>query len=204
MVAWKKFVLMAAGVGGGFAVVIASIAGVWTWYHGRPTKPTPWDPRAIVATYQYPDIESGEFEGPNGIKINTIVIYYTLENTTDIDYHMPPQEQLEVDGRLKLDKSLTAPLNSAPVGSSLLKLDKEQIFIPAKQRRWFIAHLNNWVVPKNFGPEPKTSEEYSKRRKLIEDYMKKELHDLDGFVVFDSTNRYEINLPNGWDNVGQK
>jgi hypothetical protein len=199
MIGWKKFVLMAAGFGGGFAVVIASMVGVWVWYHGRPTKPKPLDAKAILATYQYPDIESGEFEGPNGTRIDTIVVYYTLENTTDVDYHMPPQDQLEVDGRLKLEKSLTLPLTSSR-GSSLLKLDEEQVFIPAKQRRWFVVHLNNWVLPKRFGP----SEEHSKRRKLIEDYMKKEFYDFDGFVVFDSANRYEIDLPSGWANIDQK
>lgn len=198
MVGWKKLVLTAAGFGGGFALVTASIVGLSLWYHGRPAKLKPLDAKAIVGTYQYPDI-SGEFEGPNGIRIDTIVIYYTLENTTDIDYHMPPQEQLEVDGRLKAEKSLTLPLTSDR-GSSLLKLDKEQVFIPAKQRRWFTVHLNNWVVPKRFGP----SQEYNKRRKLIEDYMKKEFYDFDGFVVFDSTNRYEIDLPSGWNNIDQK
>src|SRR5437016_2221674 len=101
MVGWKKIVLMAAGFGGGFAVAMAAIVGGWVWYQGRPAKPKPWDAKAIVATFDYPDTESGDPEGPNGFRPDTIVLYYTLENTTDIDYHMPPQEQLEVDGKLK-------------------------------------------------------------------------------------------------------
>jgi len=34
--------------------------------------------------------------------------------------------------------------------------------------------------------------------------MKKEFANLDGFVLFDTTNRYQINLPNGWDNIDLK
>lgn len=199
MAGWGKIVLRAAGFGGGFALVIASIVGVWVWYHSRPTKPRPWDAKAIVATYQYPGFESGEFEGPNGITIDTLVIYYTLENTTDIDYHMPASEQLEVDGRFKADKSLTVPLNSERDGTSFLKLDSGQVFIPAKQRKRLAVHINNWVVPKNFGPDPKTSEESNKRRKMIENYIKNEFYYFESFVVFDSANRYQINLADGWD-----
>ena len=59
-------------------------------------------------------------------------------------------------------------------------------------------------MTESFGPDPKTKEERRNQWKLIADYMKKEFANLDGFVVFDSTNRYQINLPNGWDNIDLK
>jgi hypothetical protein len=62
----------------------------------------------------------------------------------------------------------------------------------------------HYPVTENFGPDPKTKEEYRKKWKLIADYMKKEFSNLDGFGVFDSTNRYQINLPNGWRNIDLK
>lgn len=194
MVGWKRVLLIAAGFGGGFAVVLASIVAGWAWYQSRPEKPKPWDAKAIIATFDYPDTESGEPEGPVGFRPDMLVLYYTLENTTDVDYHSP-QEQLEVDGRLKREKSLT--------GGSLVTLDKEPVFIPAKQRRRFSVHVH-YPVKETFGPEPKTKEETRKRWMLIAGYMKKEYSNLDGFVVFDSTNRYQINLPNGWDNLDLK
>ena|SRR5258708_33335875 len=196
MVGRKILVLRAAGFGGGFAVVMAAIVAGWVWYQGRPAKPKPWDPKAIVATFDYPDTESGEPEEPNGFRPETIILYYTLENTTGIDYYLPPREQLEVDGRLQREKSLSR-------SSNLVTLDKEQVFIPAKQRKRFGLHLH-YPVTENFGPDPKTKEEYRKKWKLIADYMKKEFSNLDGLVVFDSTNRYQINLPNGWGNIDLK
>ena len=50
----------------------------------------------------------------------------------------------------------------------------------------------------------KTREETRQRWKLVADFMKKEFANLDGFVLFDTTNRYQINLPNGWDNIDLK
>ncbi|MGO9094051.1 MAG: hypothetical protein ACLQGV_02415 [Bryobacteraceae bacterium] len=193
MTGWRKLALLAAGFGGGFAVVMAAIVGGWAWYQGRPVKPKPWDSRAIVATFDYPDTESGAPEGPSGSSPDIIVLYYTLENTTEIDYRMPAEEQIEVDGRLKREKSLTS-------GSLHLPLDKEPVFIPSGQRRRFAVHLH-YPMKVDLGPEPRTKEEHRKKWKLIADYMKKELPNLDGFVVFDSANRYQINLPNGWDNI---
>lgn len=196
MIGWKKLVVMAVGFGCGSAVVLAAMLGGFVWYQGRPAKPKPWDARAIVATFDYPDTELAEPEGPNGFRANTIVAYYTLENTTGNDYHMPPQDQLEVNGRLKIEKSLTS-------SSDIVTLDKDQIFIPAKERRRFAVHLH-YPVTESFEPEPKTTEERRKKRKLIADYMNNELANLAGFVVFDNASRYQINLPNGWHNFDAK
>jgi hypothetical protein len=63
------------------------------------------------------------------------VLYYTLEKATDIDYLMPSQDQLELDARLKREKSLSA-------GRDVVTLDKERVFIPAKQRRRLAVHLH--------------------------------------------------------------
>lgn len=191
MAGWKKIVLMAAGFGGGFALVLVAVAGCWLWYQGRPAKPKPWDAKAIVATFDYPDTK-----GSNGVMPETIILHYTLENTTDSDYQMPPQEQLVLDGKMKREKSLAT-------GGGLYSVDKEHIFIPAKQRIRFTVTLEYPVMEK-FGPDPKVKEEYRKKFKLIADYIKKEFPNLDGFVVFDTTNRYQINLPNGWDNIKLK
>jgi hypothetical protein len=130
MVGWKKLLVLAAGFGGGFAVVLASIVAGWAWYQSRPERPKPWDEKAIIATFDYPDTGSGEPEGPEGFRPDTLILHYTLENTTDHDYHMPPKEQLELDARLKRERSLSG-------GSSLNTLDKDPVFIPAKQRRRF-------------------------------------------------------------------
>lgn len=210
---WQTVLLMAAGFGGGFAVIMAAIVGGWVWHESRPTKPKPWDAKAIVATFDYPETESGEPEGSVGFRPYIIVVYYTLQNTTDYDYTMPAQEQLEVDGKLKRQRSL--------IGSNdLVTLDKERVFIPAKQRRRFAVHLHH-PVKELFGPDKLAEEQGDQAdhgppvvfkpgqilsmsdleelsRAGTRAYMRKEFTNLDGFVVYDSTNRYQINLPNGW------
>jgi len=187
MTGWRKPLLIAVGFGGGFAIVMAAIMGGWLWYQGRPK---PWNTRAIIATFDDVEIESSESEGPHGA--DTIVVYYTLENTTEIDYRMP-LEQLHVNGLLKQEKSLTGTRD-------ITMLDKGQVFIAPKQRTRFAVRLN-YPVKESFGPEPKTSEEWQRRSKLVADYIKREFPNLGGFVVFDNINRYQINLPNGWDNT---
>lgn len=95
MANWKRFLLIGAGFGAGVATISALILGGWMWYRSRPAKPKPWDTRAIVATFDYPATETGQFT--DDPKAESIVVYYTLENETDTDYRMPPQEQIEVD-----------------------------------------------------------------------------------------------------------
>jgi hypothetical protein len=73
-------------------------------------------------------------------------------------------KQIELDARLKREKTLSA-------GGDDLTLGKERIFIPPKQRKRLAFHFH-YPVTENFGPEPKTKEEQRKKWKLIADYMK--------------------------------
>jgi hypothetical protein len=41
-------------------------------------------------------------------------------------------------------------------------------------------------------------EEQGNFRKALAGYVSKEMGNVDGFVVFDETNRYQINFPKGW------
>jgi hypothetical protein len=54
---WKRFLLIGAGLGCGFAVAGAAIIGSWLWYSSFPHAPKPWNKKAIVATYDYSDTE---------------------------------------------------------------------------------------------------------------------------------------------------
>jgi hypothetical protein len=126
---------------------------------------------------------------------NQLVFYYTLENTTDFDYRMPPREQIELNGKLQRENSLSA-------NDQLLTVDEQPIFLPAKQRKRFGVHLR-YSVKQDFGPQD-TKENRRKRWKAIADYMNNEVANLDGFVIFDPQLRYQINFPNGWKNIDLK
>jgi len=49
---WKKLVLLASAFGGGFAVVMASMVGVWVWYQARPQKQPDWNSTATKSSLQ--------------------------------------------------------------------------------------------------------------------------------------------------------
>jgi hypothetical protein len=190
MVGWKKLFLRSAGIGGGFAVALALIVGAVVWYEDRQVKPKRWNPKAIVATFDHPETEFSEPQNQSGYKPETIVLYYTLENTTDIDYHVPPQEQLVIDLWLKREKSLMG-------SGDLVRLDHDTAFVPAKQRAQLCVHLR-YPMTATLGPNPKTLEEFQARWRLLSAYMQKGFYDVEGLVLFDDVKRYEINLPSGW------
>jgi hypothetical protein len=194
MPSWKRVLLIGAGFGAGFAVLAAAIIGGWIWYDGRPHPPKPWNNKAIIATFDYPDTESGA-EDKSGFSPDQLVFYYTLENTTDFDYRMPPRDQLELSGRLEEENSLTT-------NDQFLALDDHPIFLPAKQRIRVGIRLQ-YAVKKDFGPK-ETKEDRRKRRKAIADYMATEANNLAGFVLFDTENRYRIDFPGGWKNMDSK
>ena len=183
----KRLVIISASAGVGLALAMAIIAGAALWYSSRPERPKPWNSKTIVATFDYPGVE-----GEVGAK--TIVLYYTLENTTDLDYRMPHQDQLEINSRLRRENSLS--------GGKGLTVDSQDTFIPARQRKRFAIHV---AYPMNdpLGPD-KTKEDRRKQWQIIANFMKAELPNLNGFVIFDPVARYEIVFPNGWDNLDLK
>jgi len=186
MASLKRLAIVSASLGAGAVVMSAVLVALFTWYSSRPNPPKPWDAKAITATFDYPETEKVALNAP------TIVLYYTLQNKTDLDYRLPKRDLLEVTARLKREKSLTG-------GPELLTED-ESVFIPAKQRRRFAIHLK-YPIEDDLGPDPKSKDDHRRRWKLIADFMKTNLSNLDGFVIFDPERRYQIDLPNGWDNI---
>jgi len=200
MLTLKRLAVISASLGAGAVLAAATVFGVFSWYSSRPKPPKPWDQRAIVATFDYPELESETAAkekptDPNWRVVPTIVLYYTLENTTERDYRLPKREQLEVSWRLKREKSLA--------GGQGLAIDDKSVFIPAKQRHRFVLHLG-YPMEEDLGPPPKSREDDRRRWKRIAEFMKANLTNVDGFVIFDPEHRSQINLPNGWDSLEVK
>jgi hypothetical protein len=184
----KRIVLISASAGAGAALMASLIAGGLLWYSSRPERPKPWNSKAIVATFDYPGVEGD-------VGKRTIVLYYTLENTTDYDYRMPKRDQLDINGRLSRENSLTA--------GGTISIDEDENFFPAKQRRRFAVHLG-YPINVDLGPDAKTREDYRRQWQIIANFMKAELTNLNGFVIFDPSQRFQIDFPNGWDNLDLK
>jgi len=184
---WKRLIVIGASFGVAFALALSAIVAATLWYSSRPKPPKPWKSKAIIATFDYPGVE--EDTNPK-----TIVLYYTLENTMEADYRMPKKDQLGIKGRLRWENSLS--------GGSLFPIDEDENFLPPEQRRRFALHLG-YPMKAELVPE-QTKGDQRRQWQVIANFMKKEMPNLNGFVTFDTVNRYQIELPNGWDNLDLK
>lgn len=178
MSAIKRWIITGLSFGAGFAITLAIIIGLFIWHEN---KPKPWDTKAITSIYDTADIE-----GDN----STFVFYYTLQNNTDKDYTINDASDFVLLSKLKRQNSL-----SGTNTQDLLKIDTP-ILLPAKQRLRFAIHLGYPYENKSIvGP---TKEDKEKFRKEIGLYLQKEIPNLNGYVLFDKTNRYQINFNRGW------
>jgi hypothetical protein len=181
MTGWKKLVLMAAGFGGGFAVVMASIVGIWVWYQGRPQKQPEWNSTAIRATFK--DVVITTSKPKARLKFS-----YSLDNTTHSDYSIDDKSQVLIMATLPDGKGFE-PDEAISLPSSF--------YVPATQK-----------VVLTVSKECEYTDEYPEwdRGDLekLGAFMTRRLKELDGFVVFDKTRRYKIILPNGWPDVNKR
>lgn len=177
---WKKLLLRSFGFGAGFGLVLCFAIGIWAYYKSRPKPPKPWDTRSITA----------EFDSvrPSGDK-NYLTFYYVLENNTDFDYRLESGTGIDVTVKLKKAKTF------AQFGGLRDSL-KFPVFVPARRRvRFPLTILYAYQVKE---PEKSTPEERERYETEVRKYVTDELANLDGFVLFDSSSRYEVDFPNGW------
>jgi len=182
MAEWRKLLLLGLGWGLGTAVGLALLVGGFLWYQGRPRPtepPKPWNTTAIKAEYDTTDTEGDK---------NTIVFFYTLENTSDFDYRVGSSDQILMNATLMKQKNLT-PFTETE------KIDYP-IIVPAKKRMRFLIHISYTCPAKQ--KEGADLEERRKHGRDVEKYVSDELTNLDGFDFLDETKRYEIVFPAGW------
>jgi hypothetical protein len=172
---WKRWLVFGAGAGAAFAVTLAVIVGGFLWRESRPKPPKPWDTKAITASFGSIDTEGEK---------NILVFYYTLENSADSDYRSPDGAGVSIAGRLKREQSLS-------IARGAISLDYP-VFVPAHQRVLFALHLSGYPCTEPLPPPG------AERRADLSAYVAKEMPNLDGFVLFDEANRYQINFPKGW------
>src|ERR1700737_1697573 len=185
---WKKPLFIGVGWGLGTALGLVILVGGFLWYEGRPEPPKPpkaWNSAAIKAQYDNVDTEGAK---------NNLVFYYTLENTTDFDFHAEDGRNILLSGKLHRQNNLTPFSGKEGI--------EYPIFVPAKKRMLFRIHLIGYSYPikqkQNFDDE-----ERKRYRAAVEKYVNEGLSNLDGFDLVDETNRYEIIFPAGWKKAKQ-
>ena len=176
---WKRIIVVGVCVGVGFALMASLIVGVAFWYESRPKPPRPWDTAAITAEFDVVDTE-----GEN----DQIVFRYTLQNNTDFDYS-PLDTSLKLMGQLERQKSLS----NSPEGFP--KIDS--VYIPARQRVRYSIHTIYPYDKEKLKADASTDERTAWRKKLGI-FIKEDMGNLNGFVIFDDTDRYQINFKKGW------
>jgi hypothetical protein len=179
---WKSVFLRSAGFGVGFAITISCIAGFWFWNNERPKPAKPWNKSAIIAEYDYID--------PEGEK-DYLVFHYVLQNDTDSDYRIESDTGVQITIKMKKEKGFGA------FSSPEFTTTNFPVFVPAKSRVWIAL-----TIPYPYSvklKEKANSEERKLYQTGVTKFVSEELPNLDGFVLFDNTNRYEIDFPNGWE-----
>jgi len=170
---WQRLFLSAMGMGAGAVVAAAVIIVAFFYITSLPEKPKPWDREAIKATFADLSVTIGD-------KI-VLTFQYTLENKTKSDYYFPEDA-----------KSTFVVLAE---GKGLSQKDEfawgRGVYLPIGQKVSMSFHLT-YDYNKSY-PE----KERDNLDKLGE-FMKSRLKEVDGFVVLDKENRYEITFPNGW------
>lgn len=178
MIDLKSTILKSMGFGAGFAIVVVIIAGAIIWFVNRPI---PWDTNSITAEYSHVDTMGQK---------NYIVFFYTLKNNANVDYTIPEHSEFPLFAKLKESDQL-----SGNQKDNYLSYEKP-VFIPTNHNFLFSIDLKH---PYPVEPKKKQSkEEREIFRENIEEYLSNELSNLNGFTLFDKTNRYQINFENGW------
>jgi len=180
---WKRLFLIGASVGAGFALMLALIVGGVICYNSRPKPVKPWDTSALKATYDYVDTE-----GEN----KTLVFHYIIENATRVDYKLESADNVVLASRIQHSNSLSVERDE-----NVLKIEWP-VFIPAGQRVTLALHVGYPYPGKVESFAEMTSNELENYRKAVAHHVSEKLPNLNGFVLFDQTNRYQVNLPKGW------
>lgn len=172
---WKRLAVISLSAGAGFALMLSVIVGGIVWHSSRPKPPKPWDTNVIIAK------EPPSFSvSSDGEKID---FTYTLENTTSSDYRIDSDSAIKVLLRTK-EGILSPPLSTKSASVRL------PVFIPAKQKVFFSLSIRPAGIPKRNADEP-DNEFHERLRSYLEQY----LAGTGGFVIFEDSNRYQINLP---------
>ena len=115
---------------------------------------------------------------------SSVIISYDLENYTDADYRLIDNPGLVILSRLKSDGSFS---QEQPIQLSY------PVFLPARQHARLAIEITqpfNW-------PSQDDSAYLDKMR----NFVKQRLENVGGFVVFDQSNHWQLELPSGWDQL---
>lgn len=172
---WKRLAIISLFGAAGFAITAGLILGGVVWYTSRPALPKPWNTTVIIA------------KDPPGFSVSndgkTIEFTYVLENRASSDYRIDSLSEIQMFGRGR-DGTLSHPIPDTDEHFQL------PVFIPARQKAVLSFSLITSEIPTR-----DVAESDATFHERIRKFLEQHLGNLSGFVIFDSTDRYEIDLP---------
>lgn len=180
MTTWKRFAVIAAGFGAGFAICACIVAGAAYWYS---TRPKPWNKNALKATFA-----TLEFDTRPHAASYKVDFLYDVKNTTEQSYEFNSS-----------NFTLLAILEDSALSKEFGHYQTEEprldgpAFIPA-QGKARIHVLVAYEYPSGWTPEEKND------AKKVGASFDHRLRELTGFVAYDQISHYEIDMPEGWRN----
>jgi hypothetical protein len=158
----------------GFLIALALTAVIlYARSGGSPVRP--WNSSAITATYvgtQLRQIDSGNA---------ALYLAYEVQNHTDSDYRLADGPQALVMTRLRADGSLSS--------QQQVRLSFPT-FLPARQRARVALE-----IPSPFGWPAENDAAFQDK---LRDLVNQRLQEAQSFVLFDQTDRFQIEFPSGW------
>jgi hypothetical protein len=164
----------------GVCAVALAVAGVWA----APELPiartfaqpaAPWNSHAVEGSFA--GVRVREIDASN----SAIVFLYDLNNQTDADYQLTKGPAVKIMSRLKSTGSLSS---EKPVALN------DSAFVPSRNRTRISVEIKQPFL----WPGRMDSRSEDRIRRLVAD----EVGDIEGFVLFDGSTRYQIDLPGGW------
>ncbi len=134
--------------------------------------PKPWNTRAITSAFT--GLKVRELDATHA----AVDFVYDLENRTDRDYQLTPGPGAVVMRRLQADGSLSSDTDARLVSAA---------FVPTNDRTRITMEMTE-----SFGWPAKQDEAADQK---LRDLVTREAAGLQGFVIFDQSSRYEIELP---------
>jgi hypothetical protein len=201
---WKRIIVRTVIFGGsaGTIVVIGAIAVFWYLASLPVAPPKAWNTKAITATYMR--LGAHSHEGIDKKTKDYIEFYYTLQNHTDNDYSVSDDEILCGRGssssaghEWKLVARLAKEQSIVTFAVPEILCLADRILLPARQRASFVIRmLHEYPTPTPSPDAPKQIRDAY--RANLTTYMNEHATIFDGFAIYDTTDRFEIDLPGGW------
>jgi hypothetical protein len=172
----KLAVILASTVG--FLLPLLLVFGKSPQAQTVPKPAPPWNVHAIESTFA--GVRVREIDASN----SAVVFLYDLDNRTDSDYRLAKGPTVVIMSRLKSSSSLS---------SEKLVTLSSSAFVPAKNRTRIALEIRQPFI----WPGRMDAKSQGRIRQLVAG----EIADIHGFVLFDESTRYQIDLPGTWPEI---